>query len=267
MQQSPYAPNIFADGSPYLEGVLGLSWFPSQQAKTYAANYEAEILYALRVLYSKFSSARVITEIAKNPKHKIIIRPRSIKPGPDEDLESAMFNSTTTPVNARDGLSKDLPAPDDDEDVYTTKKTGNGTGTDVVITTNPSMFSDYGKASPAYLGTSDDNLLHELVHGLSQVSGHNAATAGGPAGYQNLEEFTAVVVSNVYRSEKQGNSAFLRLNYASTGMLPMPLRSSSAFYQKYKSWMDQLFRNLPGLSRELSAGAGIAHNPFIFCPK
>jgi len=267
MQQSPYAPNIFADGSLYLEGALGLSWFPSQQAKTNAANYEAEVLYALRVLYSKFSSARVITEIAKNSRRKIIIRPRNVKPGPDEDLESATYNSTTTPTNPRDGLSKGLPAPDDDEDVFTTKKTGNGTGTDVVITTNPSVFSDYGKASPAYLGTSEDNLLHELVHGLSQVSGRNAATAGGPAGYQNLEEFTAVVVSNVYRSEKQGNSAFLRMNYSSTAMLPMNLRGSTAFYQKYKAWMDQLFRNLPGLSRELSAGAGILHNPFIHYPK
>jgi len=264
MQQSPYAPNIFADGSPYLEGALGLSWFPSQQAKTYAANYEAEILYALRILYSKFSSARVITEIAKNPKHKIVIRPRSIKPGPDEDAESANFNSTTTPANPRDGLSQNLPAPDDDEDVFTTKKTGTGMGSDVVITTNPSMFSDYGKASPAYLGTSDDNLLHELVHGLSQVSGHNAATAGGPAGYQNLEEFTAVIISNVYRSEKQGDGAFLRMNYSSTAMLPMNLRDSGAFYQKYKTYMDQLFQNLSGLSKELSAGTGISHNPFIY---
>lgn len=265
MQQSVYAPNLYADGSSYLKGFLGLSCRPSDKALANKANYEAEIHHALKVMFKSFSSSRIITEIAKRPSRTIVIRPRAIpKPGPDEDAESAQFNATTTPDKPRDGILRGEAAPEPDEDVYTTKTMGTGAGSNVVITINPGVYSDYGKTSPAYLGRSDDVLAHELVHGLSQISGRNAATMGGPAGYGNLEEFSAVVVANVYRSEKQGAAAFLRSGHDDS-RLPASLSNSRAFYAKYKVFLDQVYRNLPGLSRELSAGTGIAFNPFIFC--
>ena len=47
----------------------------------------------------------------------------------------------------------------------------------------------------------DEILLHELVHGLSSLVGRLADSMAGPAGYSNLEEFTAIVISNLYASE------------------------------------------------------------------
>lgn len=69
---------------------------------------------------------------------------------------------------------------------------GKGTGSSVDIYFTASRDPNHA----------DETLLHELVHATRQVTGvrfHMPVNEG----YSNLEEFIAVVVENVYRSEKR----------------------------------------------------------------
>jgi len=73
--------------------------------------------------------------------------------------------------------------------------TGAGTGSAVDIYFTASRY-DGG------VQTADEALLHELVHASRKVKGITYRMPVG-AGYGNLEEFLAMLVENIYRSEKR----------------------------------------------------------------
>jgi hypothetical protein len=70
--------------------------------------------------------------------------------------------------------------------------TGTGSSVDIYFTA-----SRHGGVQ-----TADDALLHELVHASRKVKGITYRMPVG-AGYGNLEEFLAMLVENIYRSEKR----------------------------------------------------------------
>jgi hypothetical protein len=120
-------------------------------------------------------------------------------------------------------------------------------------------------AAPVYpFGRSDYVLVHELVHALSDVAGVSAVTMACPDGYDNLEEFTAVVIRNVYESEVSGSAASLWGGHDGR-RLALLLREGRGFYNRYKPYMQAVCRNHPLLCRELKSGANIKHNPFVYC--
>jgi hypothetical protein len=87
--------------------------------------------------------------------------------------------------------------------------TGDGTGSDTVVKFTPAMWvtSDvtaaFGSANAAGPGVKKDEiLLHEMIHGMRQMTGTSrcGATPDNP-GLDTIEEFMAIVISNIYRSE------------------------------------------------------------------
>ena len=94
---------------------------------------------------------------------------------------------------------------------------GGGTASTVHYTPVPKGTASSGPGS-----LSDEILLHELVHAGRQVKGiqnfeaiHNGA--------QNEEEYLAIIVTNVYLSEKK-QSQFRGPNHKSFDVLPQPQR-------------------------------------------
>jgi hypothetical protein len=83
---------------------------------------------------------------------------------------------------------------------------GTGTGGNAVIKISPGMW--YGQGGPGHLP--DEVLFHELVHAARILRGvlykHEVDND-----YHNLEEYIAVVVSNIYLSEK--GQHYLRANH------------------------------------------------------
>lgn len=249
MQQFSFAHNIFADGDPFLKGFLGLSLFPSAEARRNASNYEAVVIYILVHQYAEFVGSRVMMAIGKHRDRKVTIRPRPIldpDPKVPETEFSRLYNASAGATDPRDARSA-------------------GEGSDVAIMYNPGVYADaMGLAPDTTAGLSDSILLHELVHAMSEVSGVLADQMGAPTGYDNLEEFTAVVVANVSRSENGQGYPKLREGHG-FGTLPVLLTGSQAFYNRYSSYMEQICANHPWLAKELKQATGISHNPFVYC--
>ena len=118
MQRSPFGHNIYVDGDPYLKGFLGLSLFPSAEAKSNAANYETVLTHMIANLWAKFTNSRVIQHINQYPSRNVIIRPRAI-PDPDQDApplqqvpeEERQYNATAEPTREKDAILRGEPAP------------------------------------------------------------------------------------------------------------------------------------------------------------
>jgi Effector protein len=77
---------------------------------------------------------------------------------------------------------------------------------DSIVAYNPDMWTPPQlKAANIPQGpgvTKDEILLHEMVHGLREMTGtFNRTTVNDHPNYDDSEEFLAVVVTNVYRSE------------------------------------------------------------------
>lgn len=73
----------------------------------------------------------------------------------------------------------------------------------------------------------DEVLLHELVHGLRKMQGKHNPYPTDAKGYDNEEEFLAIVVTNVYMSEK--GSLQLRADHDGHWPLKPPLDTSTGF--------------------------------------
>jgi Effector protein len=249
MVRSSVAQNLHFDGGPYVRGMLGLAWFPSAAAQRNKENYEADLEWMVRKLYSRFTSSRVILQIASHGSRNVVIRPRAIPdpipnptPGsPGQDDYSRFYQASTSFSNETDAIRAGEDAPAPGKESYQNPTKGSGKGSDTLIEFNPGVYKDKGGPSPqnaldqiywATLQRSDYVLLHELVHAMSNVSGVNATTMAGPANYKNLEEFTATVITNVYAAEDSGSTPpNLAGAYDNRSALSLELRDPLAFLQ------------------------------------
>lgn len=93
------------------------------------------------------------------------------------------------------------------------RSVGTGKGSDSMVFFTPSIYTvDHG---PGSLG--DEVLLHEMVHALRETMGmhHGILTVHNPVDkcYDNDEEFYAILVANIYMSEKTKNCQRLCANH------------------------------------------------------
>jgi hypothetical protein len=85
-------------------------------------------------------------------------------------------------------------------------RTGTGRGSDAEIYFSPERLRPGGPGFKA-----DEVLFHEMVHAVRAIHGVSTSTFRMGGGYDNEEEFVAVVVTNVYLSEKKQTA--LRANH------------------------------------------------------
>jgi nucleoid-associated protein YgaU len=133
------------------------------------------------------------------------------------------FTDMTSAGQAIFGGGADNPATPQDERMQIVG-TGTGGGTDIEVHFSPELFAT--STGPASLP--DDILLHEMVHGLREMQGEFDQVPTGPQdlNYDNDEEFLAIVMSNIYVSEKNGPLAVLRKDHH--GSQPLPDKESSS---------------------------------------
>ena len=131
-----------------------------------------------------------------------------------------------------------------------------GTGSDTIVNFTPEMWvsadvsAAFGAANAAGPGVKKDEiLLHEMVHGMRQMHGTSrcSATPDNP-GLDTVEEFMAIVISNVYRSEL--NLPGLRADH--WGFMPLAgdVSSSQAFIDKDKDKPTSNYKRLMQLKME-----------------
>lgn len=163
----------------------------------------------------------------------------------------------TTPENLRHGVMRGRPVPAEFGILGTarrnTRALGSGRGADAVVEFTPGMFVP---GSPIALGIAgsfrpDTVLLHELVHALRITRGQfdTTTTHGVLADYDQNDEFHAILIANIYRSER-GISP-LRANH---GIPFQPLQNPAGFYQQghNKIMVMNLCREMQDFTRSIA---------------
>lgn len=158
-------------------------------------------------------------------------------------------------------------------DLPPTPLIGTGRGSNVVVRFTPSMWG-YGSGGPCspYRGqpgaSPSQVLFHELCHGYREAAAHfyTRPTIGGRTSYDNLEEFFAIVLSNVLTSDPTFSVANRRLRADHWGFteLAAPLATSRGFVSVVgnRNLMRELVKTEPDLVKELG-GVKSYFNPFI----
>lgn len=99
----------------------------------------------------------------------------------------------------------------------------------------------------------EDILVHEMVHAgrwLGHDSNHTELK-GRMVGYDNPEEFVAILIANIYVSEKGWPASDLRYDHWGFDRLPDRMNTSETFLNaddNYK-WIDDFCRKQPKISR------------------
>jgi hypothetical protein len=139
----------------------------------------------------------------------------TIAPTVDDDPFNADTHAQDTVAATRLGYKER----DQDGIPFPGSVLGTGQGSDSTVHYTP---VPRGTASSGPGSLSDEILLHELVHAGRQVRGiENFETVYN--GAQNEEEYLAIVVTNVYLSEKKQTS-FRGPNHKAFDVLPQPER-------------------------------------------
>ena len=206
------------------------------------------------------SVTELLAAIRKNPVGDIIVRGieainKDLTIVPYNAGKAAVLgdcNASTRPADARaaahEGISGDLPGESgwyrgDPNNPYarmpydgTNRTRATGTGSDVQIFFSPETSGKSGCGGGRYGSLPDEVLLHEMVHALRAMQGKRnpVPTEGGLKGYDNEEEFLAVVVTNVYMSAN--NKTQLRADHAGYTPLKAPLDTSAGFLADAGNW-------------------------------
>jgi hypothetical protein len=157
--------------------------------------HEDDVRAQLRVILG-FNTGRTILQMFRlRSGHSVLIFPFALDDNPGTTIATAVplddiaATATRAPLLDREGK------PSDKKIDRARRGTGAGSGVDV-------FYSNVDARSVSQTDeTSDEVLLHELVHAVRMVFGvrHRRHTVGG---YHNEEEFLSVLVVNMYRSEK-----------------------------------------------------------------
>ena len=114
------------------------------------------------------------------------------------------------------GRGDDPATRDHDERYDKSTKKGTGAGSDADVHFTAGIWGQGKDCSKGKIGAlPDELLLHEMVHALRDMEGHRRAQPleGGLKPYDNLEEYLAILVANIYISAKD-----------KTGKKAVPLR-------------------------------------------
>jgi hypothetical protein len=225
-------------------------------------NHETGILRQLDRLITTWAGWAVITETyyLGRQGRKMTILPYHPTPATGvcnataraTDLAAATLRGTTAL-----GPQGQLPAPGQPRVV------GTGTGSDTILNYNPQTFSVGAACATGPGATADEILLHEMVHGVRQMAGRSVreSVTGNP-GMDNYEEFVAILVSNIYRSEQGGTQ--LRADHAGFAALTGPTTNPQTFYNSHGRFVGYISTEQPRLVQNLRQVRPVAFNPLLF---
>ena len=204
------------------------------------------------------TSEPVLRELTLSGK-KVLIKPAH--PGEETHADPGISNSNSTDA-WRNATPKDLPplacaeggVPGRDRtgtplyrkgDDWDRTRLGTGSGTDVTV-----YFTSQDHLKELNLpgNRPDEVLLHELVHALRMMKGMSLCRFM-PDDYDTVEEFHAILVANIYRSEC--GYPTLRANHF--GKHALADVSDVRFYAKYKDTIDGFVGDMRVLCQSIGA--------------
>lgn len=255
---TPFArcPNIIVDGDEFVSGFLGLDWFPSKQASADRADYEKSVIDSLNRLLGRMAGWAVIVEIFNLPR-KMYIRPYHPTP------KTGVYNATAGATDLAAATLKDTTALDGQGNLPKpgeARVIGTGTGSDTVLRFSPKTWTAGAPTGPGASG--DEILLHEMVHGMRQMAGRSVreAVAVSP-GMDNYEEFVAITVSNIFRSEC--GIPFLRADHRGFAPLTGKWTNVGDFKKDFNNFLCDMDIEQPRFCSHLRRVSGAAFNPLI----
>ncbi len=228
-------------------------------------NYFLDVMLLLTKIRWKWTGWAVLCEILRQSGKRMVIRPylkgmESLAPTDTKAQALAKlkrnFNATAGPKNWETATPKGksvLQCGGPNQNQPIAGLNGKGGGSDTIVSFTPAMWvkSDvkgaFGAANAAGPGIKKDEiLLHEIVHGMRQMVGvmQCAATPDHP-GLDTVEEFMAIVISNVYRSELKLSG--LRADHRGFKNLPAELHDPKKFVFKDKNKPTSNYKRLKQL--------------------
>jgi len=259
--------NLAVDGSYYLKGFLGLDWLPSDAAKNNVVVYERAIEQLVHRLGGPASSFWVLKEI-ESANRSLVIKPWRHDPAKDARTEThwmaygepeSYADATAAGEFAKTSENSELPKAE------RLANMGTGRGTNYVLYFTPWYVGDSRPVGPAW--GADEVFLHELVHGLNSLKGNLRMTGGAPDGFDGLEEFTAITITNLYTSQIGGTLRQDHRGHTALPTAPLNLCNPQVFYTKYRDAMQDCYRfhkSLAGIYKGWDASL-VQFNPFRFC--
>ncbi len=144
-------------------------------------------------------------------------------------------------------------------------------GTKSLVFFSPEMWMAGGACNSAtQVGAGvDEVLFHELLHAYNQTDGKREQfqklkiAEGGEQLYDDIAEFFAIVITNMYMSEK--NATALRAHHHGFTPLPAKWKTSEGFItdENNRKWLKHVMTHEPGLCMGLIfTCAGVPFNPF-----
>jgi hypothetical protein len=226
------------------------------------------------------TTSRTIVNAIRATGKKVAIVPERQPMMPDKSDANAHADPTNPQAATRPGGTPEG---------RTNPGSGVGGGSDVVLAF---VAQDWETPSPnASLRAADETLLHELVHALRQTlgiedsipldapfavlqkgSGSVSQLMSGSAGqttkysqiYNEYEEFVAIVITNIYRSELE-RAGLRRDHLGKNGKdaeLTYPLTNSRNFLTVWRAQLGRMCREMPRVCDKL-AEIDCAFNPIF----
>jgi hypothetical protein len=185
-------------------------------------SWEAKVIELLESISNGSWTQKTVMEAIKlrcaEKRYEVLIFPRSYRPqntpskGLDEREVLDQYMNSATDGRTHQGLG--VPAEGESAFIYFDPDAwgANSFIRQEAATVNPTKFGGVGM-EPA------DVLFHELVHAVRRLKGVTDRTPTVTTDYVSLEEFTAVLVTNIVISER---SRFAPLRYGERTFLAMP---------------------------------------------
>ena len=197
---------ITVDGHYFIEGRLGLDRRPSQGAKTQAAEYEKQVIAQLNEITRHSYTGSYVTYALTDTRKSVKIVPHELLDKREGPL-GGKCQSGVEPEGWDERFYDRLGDPRQ-QSLYAIDKLKHAKYTTVFY--SPSVWGEKSVCHDSHLAGQrpDEVLLHELVHALRDLQCRRDNMAYRGSGnvefrYGNREEFLAILVTNIYMSEKK----------------------------------------------------------------
>jgi len=259
--------NLAVDGSDYLKGIFNLSCFPSAEAKQNVVVYERSVEHLVNRLNGPATSFWVLNEIASSNK-TLTIKPWHHDAAKDRKTEThymaygepgSYADATASGENAKTIETSELSKSERIANM------GTGAGTNYVLYFTPFYVGESRPPGPG--NGADEMLLHELVHGLNSLKGNLRMTGGAPDGFDGMEEFTAILITNLYTSQIGGTLRHDHRGHTPLPKAPLNLCDPQVFYNKFRDAVQDCYKFHPSLGTIYKSwdASFVPFNPFRFC--
>src|SRR5262249_50774702 len=166
-----------------------------ERYRRFKDKYIERVNNQISLMETRVSGRSVLAEFAGSSYSLVII------PDDPSNKKFTKDNAAEQPDNPADGTATAMPLLDSNGKPI--GGSGMGTGTNATIFYRPEAWGVFGTASTAAAPSNrpDEVLLHEMVHAARDMKGVSYLLPMAK-GYENEEEFLAIVITNVYLSEK-----------------------------------------------------------------